>query len=95
MDLYERLTSVEGPCDIASAVSDTQRLLRNMSRETAAGRLAVMRSPVATAIDFERDVAVARLRGGDSFPFQHPYEWASFHVLGRGAVELGIRRAGQ
>jgi hypothetical protein len=93
--LYELLASVKGPCDIASAVSDTRRLLRDMSREAAAERLAAVRAPVAVGVDFERDVAVARLRGGDPFPFEHPYEWASFHVLGRGAVDLGIRRPGQ
>ena len=90
--MYERLAGVEGPCDLASAVNDTRQLLRDMPRETAAARLAVVGLPGNIATDFERDVAVERLRAGEPFPFRHPYEWASFYVLGRGAVDLGVGR---
>jgi CHAT domain-containing protein len=91
--LYEKLSGSGGPCDLAAAVNDTRQLLRDMPRDTAAARLAALGSPADLATAFERDVAVERLRAGDPFPFRHPFEWASFHVLGRGAVDLGLERS--
>jgi CHAT domain-containing protein len=86
---YERLAAANGPRDVAAVVNETRRQLREMSREAAADRLAALQSPASLSVEFERDVAVAQLVAGDPFPFRHPYDWASFHVLGRTTIELG------
>ena len=75
---------------VASLVHDASRRLREMSVTEAADRIGELRDSTKDAwARFELDAYADSLRHGGPQPFSHPYEWASFYVMGHGELALG------
>jgi len=86
---YEALVSRSGVVDVAAVLHEVRRRVADMSRDEAATRVERLADQGSTAL--ERALLSARalkLRRGGARPFEHPFDWAAFHVLGETVIEL-------
>jgi CHAT domain-containing protein len=88
-ELYGELVERSGTVDLAEVVHTVRTRLRSMERAAVLERVAALRTRTADAVArfalerFARDV-----RAGGARPFEDPYEWAPYFVLGRSQLTL-------
>ena len=62
-----------------------------MSRDAARARVLAIRSRLPADARWPRfrlEAYAAQLGRGAEPPFSHPYDWAAFHVIGHGRIQL-------
>jgi CHAT domain-containing protein len=88
-ELYAELASSSGTVDLAEVVHSVRAQLRTLPRAAVLERVAALRARTSDAVArfalerFARDV-----RAGGERPFEDPYEWAPFFVLGRSQLTI-------
>ena len=88
---YETLERVGASATLTHGLRQTAAALRAMTREAAIARLALIRGATA---DLRASLALSvfskTLEAAADRPFQHPYDWAAFHVAGEGTLRVAL-----
>jgi tetratricopeptide (TPR) repeat protein len=85
---YAALTASRGEVDVLALVQQTQQQLRRMDREQANTAIARLGEASTDRVaQLLLDAARRRILQSDElYPFEHPYDWAAFHVTGAPTV---------
>jgi hypothetical protein len=82
--LWSRIVAARATTfDVAALVSSVRRALATMPRDEAANRVRSMRASAPTPRSrFALEAYATALQAGPERPFEHPYDWGAFFVVG-------------
>jgi len=93
---YERLALPQSgkQVNVANLVKKTNKSLSTMKKEDAVSRVKQIRERISKdGIENRRarlklEAFAYQLSQGEDYPFSHPYDWASFYIMGKGDLNL-------